>query len=84
MRGQTSQFIGLCKQSISDQLKQIGYLGKSTFPITGFNWISNAPPLALIPCAPCLTAAVSRMNTHWKLITAIIDKLEGYSKYVFA
>ena len=32
------------------------------FPITGFNWISNAPPMALIPCAPCgapcLTAAM--------------------------
>ena len=31
VRGQTSQFIGLCKQSISDQLKQIGYLGQSIF-----------------------------------------------------
>ena len=31
MRGQTSQFIGLCKQSISDQSKQIGYLGQSIF-----------------------------------------------------
>ena len=31
VRGQTSQFIGLCKQSISDQLKQIGYLGQSVF-----------------------------------------------------
>ena len=29
MRGQTSPFIGLSKQSISDQLKQIGYLGQS-------------------------------------------------------
>ena len=74
-RGQTSQFIGLSKQSIRDQLKQIGY-----FPILGFNWISNTPPLALIPCAPCgapcFTAAMSRMNTHWKLIRAIIDELE--------
>ena len=76
MRGQTSQFIGLSKQSISDQLKQIGYLGKINFPITGFNWISNAPSLALFPCVPCLTAAITRMNTHWKLIRAIIDELE--------
>ena len=28
MHCQTSQFISLCKQSISDQLKQIGYLGQ--------------------------------------------------------
>ena len=33
MRGQTSQFIGLCKQSISDQLKQTGYLGESIFQL---------------------------------------------------
>ena len=75
MRGQTSQFIGLSKQSISDQLKD--WLFRTiNFPITGFNWISNAPPLALIPCVPCLTAAMSRMNTHLKLIRTIIDELE--------
>ena len=76
MRGQTSQSIRLCKQSISDQLKQIGYFRTINFPITGFNWISNGPPLALIPCAPCLTAVMSWMNTHRKLIRAIIDELE--------
>ena len=77
VRGQTSQFIGLCEQSISDQLKQIGYFYRTiNFPITGFNWISNGPPLALILCAPCLTAGMSRINTHWKLIRAIIDELE--------
>ena len=31
VRGQTFPFIGLSKQSISDQLKQIGYLGQSIF-----------------------------------------------------
>ena len=36
MRGQTSAFIGLSKQSISDQLKQIGYLGQSIFQYC--NW----------------------------------------------
>ena len=48
----------------------------TNFLMTGFNWISNAPPMALILCAPCLTAAMSQMNTHWKLIRAIIDELE--------